>query len=89
MAEIVFRAPSRYGNDETVIKDHREAWDLAEGTFCVYCGKQPVFVEGGEGDYYVGPVFFCVSCLGEFTNPSGSLGVTVYRQARADALQGG
>ena len=39
--------------------------------FCVECGGQPVWVEGGDGDYYQGPYYFCLSCLCTFTYPSG------------------
>ena len=35
--------------------------------FCYLCGKQPLYVEQGEGDYYLGPDYKCVSCNSNFT----------------------
>jgi predicted SprT family Zn-dependent metalloprotease len=41
-------------------------WDKTE-YYCYLCGKQPVYVEFGEGDYYVGPQYWCRSCDQKFT----------------------
>ena len=30
--------------------------------FCPKCGQDKVFVETGDGDYYVGPNHFCFDC---------------------------
>ena len=30
--------------------------------FCPKCGQDKVFVEDGDGDYYVGPNHFCFDC---------------------------
>jgi len=35
--------------------------------FCPNCGKQEVYIEAGEGDYYQGPGHYCKSCNAEFT----------------------
>ncbi len=34
-------------------------------TYCPKCGKQEVWVEDSEGDYYVGPSYFCDACGAE------------------------
>lgn len=39
--------------------------------FCPSCGKQTVWVETGDGDFYVGPTHLCTSCSSEFELPSG------------------
>jgi hypothetical protein len=43
----------------------RTEWEATE-LFCVNCGKQPVKVEPGSGDYYVGPEYMCLSCEESF-----------------------
>jgi hypothetical protein len=43
-----------------------EGWQRTEW-FCRYCGKQPLDVEVGEGDYYQGPTYWCRSCDAKFT----------------------
>jgi hypothetical protein len=30
--------------------------------YCPNCGEKKVAVEKGEGDYYVGPEFYCLKC---------------------------
>lgn len=35
--------------------------------FCPHCGKQEVWEEQGEGDYYVGASFLCIACRYNFT----------------------
>lgn len=42
--------------------------------YCPECGKQTVYVENSEGDYYVGPTHLCVSCDSNFTLPHIGVG---------------
>ena len=35
--------------------------------FCYLCGKKPLYVEQGEGDYYIGPNYWCKTCDSRFT----------------------
>lgn len=43
----------------------RTDWACSE-CYCVHCGQQPVIVESGCGDYYLGPTYHCLTCHGEF-----------------------
>jgi len=43
---------------------------LASKFHCLYCGKQTVLVEDGEGDLYGGPDHLCTSCWQVFTTGS-------------------
>lgn len=46
-----------------------ETWEWT--TFhCPNCGRQEVWREHGEGDYYQGPSHLCIACPYEFTLPS-------------------
>ena len=38
--------------------------------YCVNCGAKDVWVEDGEGDYYVGPDYICLACDHQFNLPS-------------------
>lgn len=35
--------------------------------YCRSCGVHSLFVEPGEGDYYVGPNYYCKSCKEVYT----------------------
>lgn len=37
--------------------------------FCPVCGKQSVYEEQGDGDYYVGVDYICSSCSTVFNMP--------------------
>lgn len=39
----------------------RTTWIMTE-YHCRHCGIKPLLVEVGEGDYHVGPFFWCRSC---------------------------
>lgn len=39
--------------------------------YCPNCGEKSVFNEDGDGDYYLGVQFLCVSCDHTFYLPSG------------------
>lgn len=58
--------------------------------FCPNCGKQNVWVESGEGDYYQGPAHYCISCEWYFTMPGigtpGEAGLQIVAQIRAARL---
>lgn len=45
--------------------------------FCPNCGKQSVFVENCEGDYYLGPTHYCIECKFEFSMPSGGINESI------------
>lgn len=45
-----------------------EKWELTE-LYCPSCGKQEVWVEDSDGDYYEGPPHLCVGCETKFTLP--------------------
>lgn len=47
---------------------YTEIW-VKTDYFCPHCSIKEVFVEDSDGDYYVGPTFFCVSCMGSFHLP--------------------
>lgn len=34
---------------------------------CPNCGDRKVWVEGGDGDYYVGPAYVCTGCKNTLT----------------------
>lgn len=40
---------------------------LKGSVFCPHCGKQDVWEEQGDGDYYCGPDYICASCGDCFT----------------------
>ena len=40
---------------------YSEVWEPLE-IYCPECGKQRVWREMGEGDYYVGPSYLCAGC---------------------------
>lgn len=42
---------------------------LTTDLFCPHCGKQPVHIEAGEGDIYVGATHWCCSCKTQFFLP--------------------
>ena len=42
---------------------------LTTDLFCPHCGQQPVHIEAGEGDYYVGATHWCTSCQTQFHLP--------------------
>jgi hypothetical protein len=51
-------------------KGHNYDWCwLTTDYFCPHCGQQPVHVEAGEGDYYVGATHWCCSCKTTFHLP--------------------
>ena len=56
---------------ESVTVDVREGWKqerlkfrnfLSSDWFCPGCGKQRLIREPSDGDYYLGPLFFCLDC---------------------------
>lgn len=40
---------------------YQDEWTKDE-FFCPKCGKQELWREGGSGDYYLGPSYYCVAC---------------------------
>jgi hypothetical protein len=38
-----------------------ETWE-STSLFCPRCGKQAVWKQEGEGDYYLGPEYLCTEC---------------------------
>jgi ssDNA-binding Zn-finger/Zn-ribbon topoisomerase 1 len=52
---------------------------------CPECGKQTVYVENSEGDYYEGPTNLCVSCDSNFTLPH--IGVSGMHKKDLDDLR--
>lgn len=36
---------------------------------CPHCGQQEIWIEAGDGDYYVGPGIICAQCTGSFALP--------------------
>lgn len=51
----------RYGR---VIELHKD-----DGLYCPLCGAKEVWIEGGPGDYYLGPDHYCGSCGAGFNLP--------------------
>lgn len=47
---------------------------LKTDLFCPYCGKQEVWDEEDEGDYYVGTEKICIACEGSFYMKDGTGG---------------
>ncbi len=37
--------------------------------YCPFCGKQQVVIGVGDGDYYVGPMHYCLACKKDFRLP--------------------
>ena len=62
--------------------------------FCIHCGKQEVWVEDNEGDYYVGPDYFCTACEKTFNMQDGGTNqratgiIRQIRNGRGDEPQG-
>lgn len=48
-----------------------EQWDETDYR-CLYCGEESVYVDPGDGDYYVGPQYLCAACGGTFSLQDGS-----------------
>ena len=68
-----------------------ETWKLGE-LFCPECGKQGVWEEQSDGDYYVGANFLCIECCHAFTiqgpyNAKESDGETCWLQ-RIETIRG-
>jgi hypothetical protein len=42
---------------------------LTTDLYCPHCGKQPVHIEAGDGDDYVGATHWCCSCQTQFFLP--------------------
>jgi len=51
--------------------------------FCPACGKQEVWREDGEGDYYVREDYVCISCGVEFNLPTGAEPASSLRATQA------
>lgn len=66
---ISFNVTRVYANGETRNVSHDETW-ASDTTHCPNCGEKAVWVEGGAGDYYVGPEHFCLVCGAEWYMPS-------------------
>lgn len=47
---------------------YEETWDKSE-YFCPHCGKNEVWEQQGDGDYYQGVTYLCISCGGIFHLP--------------------
>lgn len=47
------------------------SYKLVEGMYCPECGAQTVWVETGDGDYYVGPTWYCTTCSTDFNYMPG------------------
>jgi transcription elongation factor Elf1 len=47
----------------------KQDW-LPSTYFCPNCGKQKVYVESGDGDYYEGATHICVACKSRFSIPT-------------------
>ncbi len=43
---------------------------LKSAWYCIHCGKQEVWIEQGEGDYYEGPQHICSACGSFFAVPN-------------------
>lgn len=56
------------GGERTFSHKHSETW-TKDSAFCPHCGKQEVWTEVGDGDYYAGPNFACVACGAIFNLP--------------------
>lgn len=50
---------------------------------CPYCGVTPVYVQSGDGDYYVGPTYICAACAGTFTIQGGAVDADMAALIRA------
>lgn len=44
------------------IGSYEQAWENMPETYCPECGKQSVWSEDDEGDYYDGPQYICCAC---------------------------
>ena len=68
-----------------------ERWSRDKEMFCPDCGKQEVWVEQSEGDFYVGPLFVCTSCESVWTiqGPGTATNVEQQRIASIREVSGG
>lgn len=65
--ERVQFAPRPKPEPPSSLAELADRWDWKPSEcYCVHCGKQPVIVETGDGDYYLGPTYRCLTCMGEF-----------------------
>jgi DNA-directed RNA polymerase subunit RPC12/RpoP len=53
----------RYKAGHSYIHKYKKDNDL----FCPKCGQKGVWIEQGDGDYYLGENYICTSCEHEFT----------------------
>lgn len=56
----------KYDLGHTSESDYQREPDL----YCPNCGKQSVWGEAHEGDYYCGPEYACADCAYVFTMPT-------------------
>jgi len=59
--------------------------------YCLDCGELSVYVEPGEGDYYMGRTYICIKCGNEWSLPyeprqCGSFGMAS-KKAKLDELR--
>lgn len=47
-----------------------EQWN-EDDYHCPCCGTSPVYVQPGDGDYYVGPLYICTACASSWTLQDG------------------
>ncbi len=56
--------------------------------FCPSCGKQTVWFESSEGDFYEGPTHVCTECTSSFTLPSMGVAYTdLIKQLKQEKLE--
>lgn len=61
-------------NDRIFVKGkYAEVFADKTDIHCVECGLKTVYVEFGDGDYYAGPDYFCISCKNVFTLQNGGI----------------
>lgn len=74
-----------YEKDTPFARTDQEIWQLTR-LFCPECGKKPVFMDPGPGDYYVGQDYVCATCGASFCLPTTVLPYNDIGHQRAKLL---
>ncbi len=73
--KISIKYPLGHSYNETYCKD---------SIHCPFCGKQEVWLEQGDGDYYYGSTEVCLDCGQQFTIQLGSNPVDTHYDERVN-----
>jgi len=66
---------------------YKENWDVENNVHCPACGKKPVWLNQGEGDYYEGAEYLCIACGTSFTLPTFNKDMNWQKEQRLEAIR--